>query len=356
MSDHDIEPQLIPARRHNKLALESKHKVVRDIYTRLKEGNPSESFNRLCSQAFTISNDLYGNGHCSAFECAKGYTRPICSGKMPVAIPQEVLDAQKERIAKRKLNLILRSKAVQDITLEIGDIVQVFLKQSGEKRGKWSDPKTVIDFNSKSGIVTVPGSRGQSMKVAVEDVRYALSSQLADEIRRASDDLDALIDNALAVGPDSDDGVEETVYPTTHNEDIIDDFNPSPSVTSARDSTGGATAETGEDCERTVFDCELKNCNEEDATATTPTNCEHTEEDRLGPWNVSYYLNLQNEKAQDAPQNISAADAVAPLETITPGTCITSIAQETLQKYFNLFGGKEFSLREAEGLFFMGSG
>ncbi len=39
-------------------------------------------------------------------------------------------------MAKRKLNLILRSKSTSDIPLKIGDLVQVFIKLQHEKPGK----------------------------------------------------------------------------------------------------------------------------------------------------------------------------------------------------------------------------
>ncbi len=125
LNDNDIEPQLIPARRHNKLALESKHKILRDIYIRLRKANPQESFHRLCTRTFMISNDLYGNGTLSVYESVKGYTRPVDPKVSPINVPQEIKTAQEEIIAKRKLNLILRSKALHMPALDVGDVVEV---------------------------------------------------------------------------------------------------------------------------------------------------------------------------------------------------------------------------------------
>ncbi len=191
---------LLSARIHNKLAFESKPKVLRDIYNRLREANSRESFDRLCSKTFVI----YGNGECSAFERATGFTRPMCSAKSHVIVPEEVLDAQNELTAKRKLNLILRSKSVRTPKFEVGDIVQVFIKNTSEKRGKWSSPKTVFDFNPQCGIITLPGKGDRVLKVSAEDVRYALSSPFTYDIRRANDELDLLIDDALVSEEDAD--------------------------------------------------------------------------------------------------------------------------------------------------------
>lgn len=77
LDSHDIENRPIPARRHNKNVIESKHRIIRDIYLRLKSDseNTSQHFNRLIvQQALRISNDLYGKDVCSAHELAKGYT------------------------------------------------------------------------------------------------------------------------------------------------------------------------------------------------------------------------------------------------------------------------------------------
>ncbi len=72
-------------------------------------------------QAIRISNDLYGNDACSAYELAKGFSRPIEAGTTPKIIPVELLKARDVMIAKRKLNLILRSKSTSDLPLNIGD-------------------------------------------------------------------------------------------------------------------------------------------------------------------------------------------------------------------------------------------
>ena len=70
---YGIESRPILARRRNKNVLESKHKIIRDIFIRLEsESDPSSEAMR-AQQAIRISNDLYGNDVCSAYELAKGF-------------------------------------------------------------------------------------------------------------------------------------------------------------------------------------------------------------------------------------------------------------------------------------------
>eukprot|EP00173_Palmaria_palmata_P004214 Plantae.Rhodophyta-Palmaria_palmata.ctg5272.p1 GENE.Plantae.Rhodophyta-Palmaria_palmata.ctg5272~~Plantae.Rhodophyta-Palmaria_palmata.ctg5272.p1 ORF type:complete len:291 (-),score=14.17 Plantae.Rhodophyta-Palmaria_palmata.ctg5272:290-1162(-) len=86
---HGIDAEPIPVRRHNKLSIESKHKILRDIYTKLKLANPKARFNLFVARMFDISNILYGNGYVSTFEAAKGYTKPVSPGGSPIVIPSE---------------------------------------------------------------------------------------------------------------------------------------------------------------------------------------------------------------------------------------------------------------------------
>ncbi len=290
-------------------------------------------------------------------------TRPICSGKSPVIVPEEVLDAQKELTAKRKLNLILRSKSVQTPKIEVGDVVQVFIKNTGEKRGKWSSPKTVIDFNPKSGIVTLPGNGDRVLKVAAEDVRYALSSPFANDILRAKDDLDLLIDDALASEEDAEDHNlrDESHMPdddsyadlNSHTRKISNtktnvDQDDSPDWNHSNYEVD-ESEESGSDFHDISHSVDATEGNDS-AEISDPCTAKEPEEDRIGPWNISYYLNLQNQANSGGPACDPIKPAQAVLESLSPGTALFSIAKETLQKYYDRFGGKEFSRRQAEGL------
>jgi hypothetical protein len=61
----------------------------------------------------------------SSYEQAKGYTRPVTTGVAPVTVPDSIRASRDELIAKRKLNLILKSKNIADIGTHVGGIVGV---------------------------------------------------------------------------------------------------------------------------------------------------------------------------------------------------------------------------------------
>lgn len=92
----------------------------------------------------SISNDLYGNDTMSAFELAKRFTKPVNSKPAELCVPINVIDAREQLQARRKLALIMRSKALTEVPVAIGDSVEIFQKKEKEKRGKWSQPKTVL--------------------------------------------------------------------------------------------------------------------------------------------------------------------------------------------------------------------
>lgn len=142
LRQQDIEARPLPPRRHNKNVLESKHKIIRDVFIRLKEESTVErkewETSLITQQAIRISNDLYGSDVLSAQELAKGYARPIQNEVIPKQLPQELVDAHQTLLAKRKLTLILRSKTFAESPIAVGDLVQILIKKEHEKRGKWS--------------------------------------------------------------------------------------------------------------------------------------------------------------------------------------------------------------------------
>ena len=103
LNTYGIEARPIPARRHNKNVLESKHKIIRDIFLRIKSEDGNISDTLAAQQSIRISNDLYGNDLCSSYELAKGFTRPVESGKIPKTIPQDILKARDILLAKESL-------------------------------------------------------------------------------------------------------------------------------------------------------------------------------------------------------------------------------------------------------------
>ena len=230
---YDIETKPIPPRRHNKNVIESKHKIIRDIYLRIKHSNEDNNLSNdevLVQQALKISNDLYGNDTCSAFELAKGYTRPVQPGMFPVYIPDELIEAREQIHAKRKLVLILRSKSITDIQINPGDLVQVFIKDSKEKRGKWSTPKIVLDTDIAMRTVSVPGKMGKKVRAAFEDIRPAIKEDtFAATVQEAIDNLSTNIDELLEDVQDND--MIEVDTKITNNEVVTFDTEDDESLT-----------------------------------------------------------------------------------------------------------------------------
>lgn len=105
----------------------------------------------------------------SSFEIAKGFTKPLIDHTAPVVVAHDLITALETLIAKKELNLIMRTKATVDPVINPGDLVQVYILHGHEKRGKWSSPRAVNSVDSDSGIFTVPGSRVHKINAAIED-------------------------------------------------------------------------------------------------------------------------------------------------------------------------------------------
>lgn len=118
--------------------LEIKHRFMRDIYLRLiSDANGNNSLATWLSiLALWIYSDLYGSDVMSAHELARDFTCPV-TGNGPIHVTTEMRTAHDKLVAKRKPTSILRSKAVKDPTIKIGDIFQIFLKTQNARRKTW---------------------------------------------------------------------------------------------------------------------------------------------------------------------------------------------------------------------------
>ena len=178
---------------------------------------------------FRISNGLYGNSIASANELAKGYTLPAIPDA-PHFLPASIRAAHDELIAKRKLNMIMLSKAVQDPQVHAGDLIQAYTRLSNQKRGSWSAPQTVLEYLPSSHTVVVAGSDGRRRKYGIEDIRHAVSdNELAIEIQGAieqfNDDI-AIKMSSATERCDYDEDIVDDSYKTvalSDQEDTIDD-------------------------------------------------------------------------------------------------------------------------------------
>lgn len=330
----------VPPRRHSKNAIESKHRIIRDIYLRLVSANPDVSTKLLVLQAIRVSNDLYGNDVASANELAKGYTRPIVTGSF-FHVPDDVRAAHQELIAKRKLNKILRSNAVKDTPVKVGDMVEVFIRLDNQKRGKWSQPKPVLKYDLPSRTVTVSGAKGRYVKAAIEDVRHALSSEhdLAIAVQEAIDfcsqSLEESLDNVLEDEvEESNDSDTPPGLPVTDNE--YDDLNyyGTSSVDNENDQQAEDAANNSNDSGNTP---EVDQ-GQEDGCIDALDQLTHVPD--VGPAPSTHEMELR-----ERPDIVYSADI-----ELQPGTSLTSSEQEDLEKYVRRFKSKEFLLHQAQGL------
>ena len=94
-----------------KNAIESKHKIIRDLFLRIQSDDTDFSEIIAAKQAICISNDLYDNDTCSAHELAEQFTCSTTPGTLYAIVPKDVVTARDTLIAKRKLKLRLESKS-----------------------------------------------------------------------------------------------------------------------------------------------------------------------------------------------------------------------------------------------------
>lgn len=314
LDSHGITFRSIPPRRHNKNVLESKHRVLRDICTRILSQNRAQKPDILIQSILRISNDLYVNDIASSQELAKGYTRPI-SNTLPVPVPHEILEAHNELIAKRKLNKILRSKAITDKRIKECDFVQLYIKKGLEKRGTWTPAKPVLKYDSHSGTVTVAGEHGKRVEAAIEDVCHStIANSLSHEIQSAIDHCSRSLVSAIDDIQNEDD-CTSTNADGTHSHHII---------------------------QKELDQCSFTDDRLNDQTSLTyepptrPSQC--LPQTTTDPSTHSMQL-------RRLPRELRTNE----IELI-PGTALKSSEQKDLQLYYDRFKSKEFMLHQAHGL------
>ena len=377
---YDISFRLVPPRRHSKNVLESKHRVLRDIYLRMKDNAVNDDPRLLVAKMFRVSNDLYGNSVASSHELAKGYTRPI-SGNIRREIPLSIIEAQRTLAAKRKLNLILKSKSIQELPIKIGDLVQVYTRLQNQKRGKWSDATPVLAIDPESRTVTVPGSAGRKRDAAIEDVRVAVcDNELATQIQSSIDVLyDDLDDNLSRYSEfNSDDQECPAVVVHTINNDI-DPVMSSDYILDTSESidhdqlTPSSDVDVEDETSQDMIEDEIDLLTHVPAQPSTydPDPDQGQLHETIDPDASSLAAPpIRSSSSPGEPQERSAASShpmrlrsQAPMKDaendqtlnglvieLLPGTELTSSEQNALLLYQNRFQSKEFLQSHAEGL------
>lgn len=224
----------VPPRRHHKNLLESKHGFIRAIFLRLKSASASTSPALLATMSVRISNEMYGSDTMSSFELAKCYSKPVDSSCLPKVTPKELIDARDCLLAKRKLTLMLRSQATRAPVINPGDLVDVFVKKTHEKRGRWLSLRTVLSVDNSSSIVSVPGLSGHSLSIALEDVRHSIvDDEFAEHVRQSNDQLQSAIDEAIDFPMSNSDELDQGCLPNLNETTFSPDFDQSADIMSS---------------------------------------------------------------------------------------------------------------------------
>ena len=162
----------------------------------------------------------------SAFELAKGFSCPVAGKPIDTVVPYNIPVARDQLKARRKLALILLSKAVTEVPLTVGDTVEVYQKRDYEKRCKWSHHKPILSVNQSVRSVNVPGRQGREITVAFEDTRAALPQHsFAHLVQDGIESLnDITVDNLGMASTSIDEIVESN---QDESEGIITETSPS---------------------------------------------------------------------------------------------------------------------------------
>lgn len=100
---------LVPPRLHCKNPIDPRHVTIRSIFLHLKIAEPEVSDATNAVRAIRISNDLYGSDTLSAYEMAKGFSKPLLADQRPLPVDKSLPLAHEELIAKVILTLRMRS-------------------------------------------------------------------------------------------------------------------------------------------------------------------------------------------------------------------------------------------------------
>lgn len=91
-------------------------------------------------------------------------------------VPEELVNAQNLLKSKRKLCLILRSKAITLNFITIGDLADVYMKHSHQKRGKWVEPNEALFVDADAQSITYPGKHDEISTAALNDISVSIKN------------------------------------------------------------------------------------------------------------------------------------------------------------------------------------
>lgn len=94
-----------------------------------------------------ICSNFYGNNTSSVQKSAKGLTKLVSIGTLPILTTNSVTDALKIMYDHKTVNLILKSKRTSVSSVILGDMVRVVLKNNYNKRGDSLNAKAIFSID-----------------------------------------------------------------------------------------------------------------------------------------------------------------------------------------------------------------
>ena len=254
-------------------------------------------------------------------------------------------------MAKRKLTLILRSKTIEETPIAVGDMVQIFVKDSKEKRGKWSQSMPVLSYDLSNRTVTVPGSKGRKVCAAVEDVRPSIcANELASAVQDSIDELDRILDEVVDQLESEGHSSDETVSGHRDRTRAYRDEEP--------DCIGQNLPAVGDRIE-VYWPLDKKfyeGCIEKHDVDTDKYSVHYIDGDKENVrlqdevWNyvkdTTNHQRLDNTETEERDEDRIQAGEVQ----LSPGQELQSAEEKLIESYYQAFGHGEFMLHQAQGL------
>eukprot|EP00171_Calliarthron_tuberculosum_P022738 IDg22738t1 len=149
----------------------------KESFRRLAVHSPLMDIDVLAAGTCFLSNLFAGSRVASSFELARGYV-PSISGLKSGHTREDIIQSHRERVAKRALTKLMSShqhETIRKALLAPGDLFWIF-----DKDKKWH--KMIVRSAEPYFVTCRRNKKRLFMKVAYEDVRFALKHQLDKEI------------------------------------------------------------------------------------------------------------------------------------------------------------------------------
>jgi len=181
LSEHGIQFDARPARRHNKLgSVERKNGVLRPIIQRVSMQSPDLDLHTIVARSNFLGNIFRGSRLVSSFEHVRGYA-PSITGLPQSMVTEDMLREHKERVAGQALCRLLSSKVPNVLTQQLvpeGTKIWALLKS-----GKWEP--LVVKQAMKHYVIARRHAKGPPLNVGYEDIRLAPTTEFGRQAMAA---------------------------------------------------------------------------------------------------------------------------------------------------------------------------